>query len=250
MSGQTEFRAALLDPALAPPEGLADGHGGPAGRRFAVHRNNVAVALTEALEAGFPTVLKLIGKRNFRGLAGGYLRAHPPSSPVMMLYGDAFPDVIAATPQLAHLGYLPDVARLDLALRQAYHAADATALAQTALTSVAPGDLGTVRFTLAPALRLVTSRWPIHGIHRFNHAAGAPKPRPGPEDVLVTRPEFDPIPRLLPPGGAGFVAALARGETLETALTAGTRAADGFDPGPVLTLLLQDGCITGLEAAR
>lgn len=244
MNPQESFGAALLDPARPVPEGLGDGHGGPAGRRFAVYRNNVAVSLTEALESGFPTVLKLIGPTNFRGLAGAYLRAHPPRSPLMMLYGGEFPGFVAAEPQLRHLSYLPDVARLDLALRQAYHAADAVPVAPETLSSLPPGDLPDLRLRLAPAVRLVPSRWPIHGIHRFNHAPGSPKPQARPEDVLVTRPEFDPIPRLLPPGGAGFVAALLEGGTLAAALAA---AGDGFDPAPVLALLAGDRCITAVE---
>ncbi|WP_375691097.1 putative DNA-binding domain-containing protein [Pseudooceanicola sp. LIPI14-2-Ac024] len=196
---QTEFRAALLDPDRAAPQGLGDGRGAAAGRRFAVYRNNVAVSLTEALETGFPTVAKLIGAENFRHLAGLFLRAHPPESPLMMVYGARLPDFIAGIGALSHLGYLPDVARLDLALRQSYHAADATPVAADALQAIAPEDLGQTRLTLAPALRLLNSRWPLHGIYRFNHEDGAPKPEPRAEAVLVTRPDYDPVPRLLPP---------------------------------------------------
>ena len=44
--------------------------------------------------------------------AGIFLRQHPPSSPLMMFYGEAFPEFLAGMQQLSHLGYLPDVARL------------------------------------------------------------------------------------------------------------------------------------------
>lgn len=247
MTGQETFRAALFEPAQAVPDGLRDGHGGPAGRRFAVYRNNVAVALTEALESGFPTVRKLLGPQNFRGLAGLYLRAHPPASPVMMLYGGTLPAFIAKTPQLAHLGYLPDVARLDLALRESYHAADARPVAPEVLAAIPAKALEGIRLSLAPALRLLRSRWPLHAIHRFNHEPGAPKPVPRAEDVLVTRPGFDPLPRLLPPGGGAALAALRDGRTLGAALAAGTAEDPAFDPAALLTLLSQDGCITGVE---
>jgi hypothetical protein len=44
MTGQTGFATALLDPARPAPEGLVNPFGGPAGKRFDVYRNNVAVS--------------------------------------------------------------------------------------------------------------------------------------------------------------------------------------------------------------
>ncbi len=64
MSRQSAFRAAILDADRPAPPDLQDGLGRPAKRRFNVYRNNVAVSLTEALEAGFPAVARLLGEEN------------------------------------------------------------------------------------------------------------------------------------------------------------------------------------------
>ncbi|SDD14293.1 DNA-binding domain-containing protein [Ruegeria marina] len=242
---QDEFHAALLDPGRAIPEGLRDADAHPAGRRFNVYRNNVAVSLTEAMHQAFPVITKLLGAQNMDGLAGIFLRLHPPSSPLMMFYGAAFPEFLAGMEQLSHLGYLPDVARLELAIRHAYHAADSSPLDPQAL-AIDPDALMAAHLSFAPAMQVVRSPWPIHAIWRFNTEEGAPKPEPGGQDVLITRPEYDPIPQPLPPGGADWIEALQAGASIGAAFEAAAETTSDFDLGATLALLLQGGALTSL----
>ncbi len=243
---QDLFRHAILDPAQPVPEGLSDGQGAPAGRRFNVYRNNVAVSLTEAMHTAFPVVAKLLGQQNMDGLAGLYLRAHPPKSQLMMFYGEEFPDFIAGMKQLDHLGYLPDVARLELALRRSYHAADARPIDTGMLALTAPELLMQTQLGFAPSAIVVRSDWPIYDIWRFNTVADAPKPAPTPQDVLIVRPEFDPAPHPLPAGGADWIAEMAKGRTIGEAVDAVTTSHPDFDLSAPLTLLLQGGAITSM----
>lgn len=241
---QTAFHAALLDPDHAVPAGLTGPGGAPAGKRFAVYRNNVAVGLTQALETGFPVLRRLLGDAFFAALAGVFLRAHPPRSQLMMHYGAEMPEFLAGFPPVAHLAYLPDVARLELALRAAYHAADAAPLPVATLASLPPDRLMAARLRLAPAVRLIRSAHPVHGIWLANTAADAPPPRPGPEDALILRPGFDPTVHCLPPGGGAFVAALCAGATVGDAADA---AGPDHDLTATLALLLDGGAIVGFE---
>ncbi len=247
---QTDFRAALLDPEKAAPLDLTDAYSRPAGRRFDVYRNNVAVSLTEALHTGFPVIAKLLGPQNMDGLAGIFLRQHPPSSPLMMHYGAAFPDFLANMEQLAHLGYLADTARLELAIRRAYHAADADPLPAETLAALAPDQLLAATVTFAPAVQLIRSPWPIHDIWRFNTEPDAPKPRAQAQDVLITRPEFDPIPALLPPEGADWIDALMRGGRIGDAHDSVLANVPDFNLADPLALLLQGNAITSLSTER
>ena len=237
---------ALRDPALPVPDGLTDGQGRPAGRRFNVYRNNITASLIAALETGFPAIRSLLGPENFTGLARLYQQDNPPDSRLMMHYGAGFPAFLDSHPALAHLAYLGDVARLELALRRAYHAADAAPLDPAALAAIPPEALPELRFTLAPAVILVPSRWPIHAIRAFALTPGSPQPPATPQDVLITRPGFDPEAHPLPPGGAAFLKALMAGATLGDAQADGVAAAPGFDPAPVLALLIAGQAVTGI----
>lgn len=244
---QAEFTRAMMDAGEPIPLGLTDHQENPAGRRFNVYRNNVAVSLTEAMHSAFPVISKLLGQENMDGLAGLFLRQHPPSSPLMMFYGEEFPAFLEGLEQLKHLGYLADVARLELALRHAYHAADAEPIEADLLAALSADDLMQSRLSLAPALQVLKSPWPIHALWLFNTEENAPKPAALAQDVLITRPEFDPIPQVLPPSGAVWISALMGGATIGEALEQANADTENFDLGATLTLLLQGGAITGLE---
>lgn len=240
---EASFVRALLDPDAAVPDGIVDPAGRPAPKRFSVYRNNVASSLTRALEAAFPTVRKLVGDEFFSAMAGIFLRAHPPRSRMLMLYGDDLPGFLEGFPPVAHLGYLPDVARLDQAMRESYHAADSEPLPEAEFQRLLSEDIADLRLRLAPSLRLVRSRWPVQSIWAAN-AEGGPTPQPRPEDTLVLRPEFDPRPHLLPSGGGAFVEALLKGRTLGQCLEQAGAAAT---LPAILSLLVGGRAIIGVE---
>jgi hypothetical protein len=243
---QTEFHTALLDPGQPVPEGLTDGQGRPAGRRFAVYRNNVAHSLIEALKLGFPTIVKLIGTGNFERMAAVFLREHPPGSPILSRYGAEMPEFLARFEPLAHLGYLSDVARLEQAIRASYHAADASPADPAILQTLTPDALAKVRFRLAPALQVVRSRWPIYSIRAFNLKDG-PKPLPGAETVLILRPEFDPEITLICPAAQEFITQIKAGSTLGAANDAALGLDAGFDLSATLGCLLGGKAISEIQ---
>jgi hypothetical protein len=103
--------------------------------------------------------------------------------------------------------------------------------------------LGDVVITLSPALKVIRSTWPIHAIWRFATEQGTPKPPAIAQDVLITRPEFDPVLTVLPAGGASFIAALHGGAPLATALDKATQDAPDFDLQTMLAVLLHQNAI-------
>lgn len=244
MSLNARFSEALLDPARPVPGGLIDPAGRPAGKRFDVYRNNVTVSLTEALVSGFPALHALLGEAFFNALAREFIRAHPPTSPVLTHYGADLAAFLERFEPVAHLGYLPDVARLEFLIRESYHAADAPAADASALAALPADRLMAQRFRLAPALRLLRSRWPVHDIWDAATDAAAPRPGSQAQAVLITRPDFDPMVSLLGPGAPSFILALLDGAELGAAHAAALAKAPEFDLSNTLALLLSGGAIT------
>ncbi len=241
MVAQSTFKAAMLDPTAAVPDGIVNPDGTPAAKRFDVYRNNVAVSLSDALEAAFPVVRQLVGDPFFRAMAGVYLRKHPPKSPLMMFYGEALPQFLRKFEPAKPIAYLPDIASLELALRHAYHAADATPVDPQALGALAPDALMRARLSIAPATRMVSSDYPIHAIYCANMIADAPKPVMQPETVLISRAMFDPEMHTINSAAAACITALEQGKSLGEALAT---ADETLDLGATLGLLLAQGAVT------
>lgn len=237
---QAEFARALLNPEAALPDGLCGPDGLPDPRRFQVYRNNVAASLSRALEAAFPVLRQLVGAEFFAALALAFQQKHPPRQRQLMLYGAEMPAFLADFAPVAHLGYLPDIARLEQAIRESYHSADSHPLPAERLATLTEAELLSARISLQPAMRLLASDWPVLSIW-LAHSGNGPAPVMRPEEVAILRPVFDPVPCLLPKGGATFLRRLQQGQSLGAALE---EVPEGFDLSAMLSILLQHNALT------
>ncbi len=240
---QATFSAALLDAQQPTPIGLSDGHGGGADKRFNVYRNNVAVSLTEALETAFPVLRTLVGDAFFKAMVGIALRQNPPKNAIMAQFGQDMPGFLETFPPVAHLPYLPDIARLENAVRRAYHAADVQAFTTSDLSALSSDDFGDVVFTLAPAVSLIRSAYPTGTIWKNNQPSASHTPAQNAEDILISRPGFDPIVDVLPTGAFEVLSTFDGQTALTTALES---APEGFDFSTTLRLALERGCLINI----
>jgi hypothetical protein len=147
---------------------------------------------------------------------------------------------------LKHIGYLPDCARLDLALRQSYHSADVPPLD----TAVFENDdaVATLIVSYAPATQIIRSVWPLFDIWRYNMVTGADTPKALSQNVLVTRTGFDPMPYLLEDDIADWFDMLNSGMAFDQAHTATLKAHPNFDLAKALTLALTTQALIGSKA--
>ena len=135
---------------------------------FQVYRNNVFENLTAALKAVYPVIERLVGAGFFRYVAATYIPEHPPRSGNLHDFGEEFAGFLADFPPARELAYLPDVARLEWAWHQSFHAADSAPLALIALAAIPPEQYANLKFTLHPSARLVFSPYPVLRIWQVN----------------------------------------------------------------------------------
>jgi hypothetical protein len=226
---------------------------GPRGKgavkRYNVYRNNVTVSLIDALGAIYPAVQRITGTEFFRAMARFHVRATPPTSPLLFEYGRDFPAFIESYEYAQDMPWLADVARIERAWLDAYHAADAAALPAATLAQVPADRLGDIIFGVHPTTRIVRSAYPAVAIFAMNRADGpvTSLKSSAAEDALVTRPDMEVDVRLLPPGNATFLAGLIDGVTLAEAASKALDETSWFDLSASIAGMIEAGVFTTLQ---
>lgn len=254
-----DFAAALLNPTLPPPPGLRVHDGTDPTPRLNVHRNNVVASLASALADTVPVLRQVLGEADFAALARGFLAAHPPRSPVLAEWGEALPAWLAAVPAAQARPWLAELAALERARVQAFHAADAAAaltLHATLAAAWACSDtLPQARLQLHPSVQALQAMHAVLSLWRAAQSGSVdadgidlPEPSEAPEAALVLRDAsaHDAVVVVpVPPPTAQFVAALSQGQALGPAVA----AAPGLDLPEALALLLRLGALVGWRQA-
>jgi hypothetical protein len=243
------FVSGLIDPAQATPDGIVGPGGKSAVKRYNVYRNNVTVSLIDALASIYPAVQRITGVEFFRAMARFHVRETPPASPLLFEYGRDFPAFIETYDYAQELPWLADVARIERAWLDAYHAADVDALAGGILASVPPEQLGELVFVAHPATAIVRSAYPAVAIFGANRSAAPVGPLQSleAEDALVTRPEGDVVVRNLPPGAADFLNRLIAGEPLAAAAATAIELCPSFDLAGGISGMIEAGAFAAIK---
>jgi hypothetical protein len=193
--------------------------------------------------------MRITGVDFFRTMARFHVRATPPTSPLLFEYGHDFPDFIERYEYARSMPWLADVARIERAWLDAYHAADEEPLSPRALASIPSEQLADTILTPHPATRIVRSRYPAVTIFAANRVSGpvARIEASEPEDALVTRPGMEVVVRRLPPGGAVFLTRLIAGEPLGAAAEAALADDSEFDLSANIAGMIEAGVFNDIR---
>src|SRR5258707_10465581 len=120
-------------------------------------------------------------------MALSHMRAAPPNSPLLFECGREFPVFIEQYEYARSMPWLADIARIERAWLDAYHAADGAQMTPAALASVPLEQLADLVFVPLPATRIVCSKFSAVTIFAANpreEAAGSINAR-APADALI-----------------------------------------------------------------
>ena len=133
-----------------------------------LYRNNFIISCSEALQASYPVVFKLVGEDFFNQAARLWVLAHPPQSGNIIDYGAEFPAWLAQWPPAASLPYLADVAKFEWLIEQTAVAEHViTAFPFSQLANVTTAQLPLLQFQLALQCNVYASDYPVHQIYQM-----------------------------------------------------------------------------------
>jgi len=231
--------------------------------RLAIYRNNVFSNLRGALRDSYPVILRLLGEPFFNHAAAEYVRSHPSASGDLHDFGGDFGTFLASFEPCAEMLYLPDVARLEWAWDQAFHAADCAPLAlEHALQrigAVPPEQYAKLCFSLHPSCTLLVSDYPILRIWQVNQADYAGDQQvdlsEGGVRLALVRGNAqgnDFAVSILPLTASefAFLQAITNGNTLTTALESALESGASFDLGAAICHFISHEIIVDFKTNR
>jgi hypothetical protein len=242
MSVQSPFAQALLNASSPLPDGLTTWNGSNLASRFAVYRNNIFASLIDALADTYPVVQQLVGEEFFRAMAKVFVQTTTPKSRLMAYYGTGFANFITSFPPVRVIPYLADVARLEMARVETYHAADANPIdlqhLQTTLSD--PGSVMSLHLALHPSVRVICSPSAIASLWAAHHGElrlGSVDTDQA-ESVLIFRNGLDVEMLKISEVQACFITALQRDANLIEAAEQATATDQDFDLPQMLAMLM------------
>jgi len=165
---QRAFLAAVLSPRAGAAAGWAGSLRVPAGvdlaTRLDVYTRGLPLRVAEALENDFPALARILGAGPLLSLAARYARALPPESFDLGEVGRRLGWFLEADPLSGELPFLPDLARYEWALAEAFVATDESPVRWADLAGEAPDTVADRRFRLLAGSAIVVSTWPLRAL--------------------------------------------------------------------------------------
>jgi len=127
-------------------------------QRIAVYQEMYPLRMREALASDYPGLEHFLGSR-FAEFVDAYVVSHPSRRYTLNRLGDHVPAFMARQRRFTPRGFLKDLARLELALTEAFDERESPTLAAGEFEALAPAQLERTRLLTVPSLRLLSLDW-------------------------------------------------------------------------------------------
>jgi len=158
--------------------------GTPGVERLSVYAGGYVARTREALAQMYEAVRHVVGAHVFAELARRYAARHPSHDYNVNLRGRHLPEFLTTDPLTEQLPFLPDLARLERFISQAFHAFEAPPGNLTRLGELSLETWSTMRIIFQPSVGVLASAWPIVDIWEART-----RPREEVDIDLINRPQ-------------------------------------------------------------
>lgn len=152
--------------------------------RVDIYANMYFYRILDVLEEDFPATRAVLGSERFHNLVTGYLIEYPPAHFSISHAGDHLANFLCDHPLREEFPFLENLARLERALIDVFHAADARPLDAEQMRALAPEDWPALKLKLHPAHQILDLQWNVATILEAVEQ-GAPPSSPAGQDLSI-----------------------------------------------------------------
>ncbi len=128
--------------------------------RLSIYHGMYLLRMHDALEYDYPGLAHFLGHERFHALVREYVQAHPSRSHTLNRLGDHLPGFLRDA-DVPRREFCCDLARLELAITEAFDAPETKALDESAIAAVPQDAWESARLRPVAALRLLSFRYPV-----------------------------------------------------------------------------------------
>jgi uncharacterized protein (UPF0276 family) len=132
--------------------------------RIAIYSNAYFSRLLDCLSEDFPAAKMAVGESAFEEVARAYLTQYPPTEPSIAYAGRYFADFLPRHTVSISRPFVAELAGLERALIEAFHAADAPPLKADEMRAIAPAEWSAFNVRTHPTVQVLDCRWRVHDV--------------------------------------------------------------------------------------
>lgn len=216
--------------------------------RVLIYVNNSRIGLRNVLADCYPTIQRLLGPEKFSALSEIYRRRHPLSKGYLQDFAEGFPGFLQTQYELPDRLAILDLARLEWAIKAVSNMPARELGDLSGLRHIAPGRLERLKLSLNPALRTMSSKFPV--VDLWHGSAYIPVvPHTQPRTIIVVRRKNRVAVSELGEAMGEFIHALSSGNMLGVAFSQAIRVDLSFNLGDGLVTLYKFGAIATASIA-